>query len=312
MGVAAGLPPGVFWPLALARASFVLFLLQAAGTILFALAVAPRAFAPLPAEEAARGWRLLRGIASVPAVLSLVGLLTWVALQTAALAGHLDAAALRAALGDTLFGTVALVEAGGLVASCLALASRRRRGFVFAAAASSVAVVAEAAHGHGMAMGGLLGPYFAIEALHLCAAAVWLGALPPLLAIVVLLPHPAGLLAARCFSPVGRAAVVGLALSAVLQGWRFVGGLGALFGTAYGRVVLLKSALFLVLLGLAWLNRYRLAPALRAADRAVPRRRLIASLLVQMGAGIAAVAAAAVLSGLTPGMDMGVRGASGG
>ncbi len=305
MGVAAGLPVGVFLSLALTRGSFVLFLLSAAGTIVFALLVAPRALAPLAAAEAARGWRVLRRVAVVAALLSLLGLACWVALQTVVLAGDLGAGAIGTVLGDTLFGTVALVEAGALVATLLALASRGRRGFAFAFPPSLVCVVAEAAHGHGMAMGRLLGPFFLIEAVHLCAAAVWLGALPPLLLVVTLLPHPAGLLAARWFSPVGRAAVIGLAVSALLQGWRLVGGFGALIGTAYGLVVLLKSVLFLVLLGLACLNRYRFAPALRAADQAVPRHRLLASVLVQTAAGIAAVPAAAVLSVLTPGMDLG-------
>jgi len=69
-------------------------------------------------------------------------------------------------------------------------------------------------------------------------------------------------------------------------------------------VVLIKTALFVMLLGFAVLNRYGLAPALLRAEPELARRRLVGSIMVQTTVGVLAVLAAAVLSGLAPTMKM--------
>ncbi|RYI99264.1 MAG: c-type cytochrome, partial [Acetobacteraceae bacterium] len=71
-------------------------------------------------------------------------------------------------------------------------------------------------------------------------------------------------------------------------------------GTAYGRVAAAKLGLLAVLLGFAAVNRYRLAPALRRTAPDAARRRLVRSIAVQTGFGLAAVLAAGLLSELPP------------
>jgi putative copper export protein len=100
------------------------------------------------------------------------------------------------------------------------------------------------------------------DGVHLLCAGAWLGGLPPLLLIVRAAPPEAGAVAARDFSPLGKLCLYGLVGSAACQGWELLGGFAGLFGTAYGWMALVKAMLFAVLFGFAWINRYRLAPAL--------------------------------------------------
>jgi len=69
----------------------------------------------------------------------------------------------------------------------------------------------------------------------------------------------------RYFSPLGKLCLVAMLISVVFQGWVLIGNVPALIGTGYGWVALGKLALLGLLFGLAVLNRYHLAPALRAA-----------------------------------------------
>ena len=66
----------------------------------------------------------------------------------------------------------------------------------------------------------------------------------------------------RRFSALAATAVCLLAGTAILQGIELSGSLNGLFGTAYGAVLLIKAALFAVLIALAANNRLRLTPAL--------------------------------------------------
>jgi copper transport protein len=66
--------------------------------------------------------------------------------------------------------------------------------------------------------------------------------------------------------------VTALVLTGTALAWIQVQSPGALFGTAYSRILCAKLALVTVLLGLAGMNRYRLTPALGQADRRAERR----------------------------------------
>jgi mono/diheme cytochrome c family protein/uncharacterized membrane protein len=131
------------------------------------------------------------------------------------------------------------------------------------------------------------------------AAGVWLGALLPLwLSLRTLEPVAAAAVCER-FSPIGLACVLVLAGTGFTQGMALIGGLPALFGTAYGHVALLKITLFLVALGLAALNRLWLTDRL-AAGRADAGRRLLVSVWVETCLGLAIVAAAAFMASCPP------------
>ncbi|GAB3164272.1 copper resistance protein CopC [Myceligenerans halotolerans] len=126
----------------------------------------------------------------------------------------------------------------------------------------------------------------AADVLHVSAGAVWLGGVVGLALVLapsaLLEPRRAAVTVAR-FSALGAWLVLALALTGVTLGWRILGTVDALVGTAYGRSLLVKTALALCVVAIAAWNRYRLVPAAAVAERgpaaagspgAVARRRL--------------------------------------
>lgn len=111
----------------------------------------------------------------------------------------------------------------------------------------------------------------ATDALHLFAAALWLGGLLPL---ALLLHWSRGTSSAvsivqqatRRFSLLGLACVSLLVVTGFLNAWSLVGGFAPLLGTLYGWLLLAKLALMLPLIGLAAVNLLLLKPKLLALD----------------------------------------------
>jgi putative copper resistance protein D len=144
------------------------------------------------------------------------------------------------------------------------------------------------------------------QSAHLLAAGLWLGGLLPLgwllgrarraaddgfvaLAREVLPP----------FSQMGYAAVAAIAVTGAVNTVILVGGFGALFGTAYGRLLSLKILLYLVMVAIALHNRFRLMPRL-ADQRAGTANRLYRSVVVEQAVGLAILAAVSLLGTLPP------------
>jgi nitrogen fixation protein FixH len=63
-----------------------------------------------------------------------------------------------------------------------------------------------------------------------------------------------------------------LAVTGVLRAVPEVGSLGALVSTSFGVVLLIKTGLFVALMGVAWRNRYRLVPRIARSAPAAPGR----------------------------------------
>ena len=111
------------------------------------------------------------------------------------------------------------------------------------------------------------------DAAHLAAMAVWLGGLVMLTAFLLPRGNRRELSAILpVWSRRATWAVVVLGLAGVVQAVVEIGSFGALVDTAYGRLVLAKSALFAAVLGAAWFaRRVVLRPAAAPAERvAVP------------------------------------------
>jgi copper transport protein len=107
------------------------------------------------------------------------------------------------------------------------------------------------------------------------------------------------------FSTLAGVAIAVLLASGIVQGLVEVRTVPNLVDTAFGRAVLVKIVLFAGIVGLGWINRRRLVPALRrvASDGEPPghtglllRRTLRAELLL----GVAALAATGALAGYAP------------
>jgi putative copper export protein len=115
----------------------------------------------------------------------------------------------------------------------------------------------------------------ACDAIHLTVAAVWAGGLPLLCWALwrgsrfATSPGWTGNLVAR-FSRLAFRSVVLLVSTGIFQSWIQVGTWDSLLETAYGRVLLLKLALFLMMLAFGALNRHFTLPDLIAAPHPAP------------------------------------------
>jgi copper transport protein len=127
---------------------------------------------------------------------------------------------------------------------------------------------------------------------HALAAAFWFGSLVALHAVLTRDAAQAGA-ALRRFSGVAAVVVAILALAGALFAALQLRSLAALAASPYGRLVLLKVALFAALLGLAAANRFVLMPRLArgAAGAGAALRRVIAAEAVLVVAVLAATAA---------------------
>jgi copper transport protein len=144
---------------------------------------------------------------------------------------------------------------------------RRTSAWVAVGVLAAALMVTPALSGHAAA-----GPDGAVGAVvgvvHFSAAAVWFGGLV-LLGTCVLPRAEVGLLrAVPRFSSVAFTAMVVILVTGMVQSWRQVGSLQALGETAYGRLLVAKVAVFLLLLAVA------------ARSRVLVRRKLMAQILV--------------------------------
>lgn len=134
------------------------------------------------------------------------------------------------------------------------------------------------------------------DALHLSAGAIWLGGV---VGLAMTLPAVAGRPAdgARLlsrFSTLAGGLVAALVLAGVLLGWRIVGSWSDLFGETWGRLLLVKVGLVLVIVAIAAWNRFRLLPRVTGGVGHDERRtgaQLVRRAVLAEAAGLVAVLA---------------------
>jgi putative copper resistance protein D len=164
--------------------------------------------------------------------------------------------------------------------------------------------------GHAIGAQGLEGiVHPAADALHLIAAAAWVGSLVPLALLLSMTGKNEGLLAvARTatlrFSTLGIASVGTLLLTGMVNTWYLVGSVSALTESNYGRLLLIKLALFLTMVGIAAFNWSQLTPGLvRNADLGAAqkaRRALCRNAAIEASFGAVIIGIVAVLGTLPP------------
>lgn len=178
----------------------------------------------------------------------------WIVLAFAAFAdvafrSDLAGGTLAAAL-TTHVGILRLVTVGAALIGVLSLTGRVRR-WPLLAVAIVTTIVSLSLAGHA-ADGSAAIAGVTADALHLFAAASWIG----VLAIGTTIEDAPEL---RGVSPVATAAVIVLVISGIVQTIRNVGSFGALISTPYGQIIDVKIALLVVLLALALCARRILA-----------------------------------------------------
>jgi putative copper resistance protein D len=260
------------------------------GELAFALAVAR--------PDAAAMRRLLRVAAWALALVFVSGAL-WLAAQAQAMSGAplalaLDRETLAAVLGETLFGRVSVLRFAAAAALAIALVVLRARALVVAGALLSGALLASIAWtGHAAAeQGADRAVHLCADALHLLAAGAWVGSLWPLAAALRTEDPAAAARAARRFSALGIACVTTLLVTGVANAWYTVGGVPALVGTEYGRLLSAKLALFAAMLAFAAVNRLRLTPRLPASPPAAAQLRRNAFVEAALGLAVLGVVGA--------------------
>jgi copper resistance protein D len=314
-------------PLIVVRAVHFATTLTLAGVAIFNVFVAqPALRLGAGAELRAAFGRRLSLIAWTALALTLLSGAAWFVLVVESISSDLplaqvltDIGGLRIVLLETDFGRdwlarlVLLVMIAVLLTAGLKGAPDRRRllktGLVLAAAGLA-GTLAWAGHGNGG--GGLPGRiHLAADFLHLVAAATWVGGLLPLAFLLAAAGRVSSMSVARAaslrFSAYGVVAVGVLLLTGSINTWYLAGSVLALTATDYGHLLLIKIALFIVMLVLATVNRVWLTPALADETGAKPARdalwQLRRNVVIEIAAGIVIVAVVAVLGVTPPGID---------
>lgn len=177
----------------------------------------------------------------------------------------------------------------------LSMPARRRALFIVGIGVVG-AMLAHALAGHaGAGTGPWRWPNIVDQWLHFAAIGVWVGGLAALLVAVRGTPNGDKAMMVRRFSTGAGVALAVVAATGVLRAVDEVGSWRALFASDFGRVVLVKVALLLVLASLGAVNRYRSVPA-----AAVTLRGLRRAGGAELGIAAVVLAVAGLLTGLAP------------
>ena len=184
-----------------------------------------------------------------------------------------------------------------LAAVVLALRSERARrpSLVIAATLGAAAMFAHVATGHAGADPEAATLQVVSQFVHVLAVSVWIGGLAALLLAVRGEPGDEKTRAAKRFSQAAGVALVMVIGTGVFRSIKEIGSWGDLFGTMYGRLVLIKIGLIAILAALGGVNRYR---NLRKMPRST--QSLWAVGRVELVIAAAALLAAGTLAALVP------------
>jgi putative copper export protein/mono/diheme cytochrome c family protein len=289
------------------------------GELLFVSVVASSAWQRAVAAQPGKGGALERHLQVVCEWALLVSAgsgAVWLAIEAANMAGTtlaraIDARTLALVLRETEFGHVWLLRTLLLVMLALSLvairraaddaARLRRMRVALLLAALYLATLAWAGHAAATMQGALRASHLASDMAHALAAGAWLGALPALVyCLWSAQPNAAVLGITRRFSVLGVIGVSVLLVTGIVNACFLVGSFAALFGTPYGRVLIVKLAVFGAMLALAAVNRWHLTPQLAHGD-ASARRSLRRSATLEVIGGVAIVAIVGALGTMIPG-----------
>jgi copper resistance protein D len=318
-------------PLVWVRGVHVAATLTVAGVVLFVAFIGDPAFREAGAGATLPGIvrRRLASIARIGLALIIVSGAAWLMLvaqsmSEQSLANVFSEGVLLTVLSDTDFGRVWLVR---LAMACLLAAlfvplfsaTSERPGWIKLAAVVVAASLAAtiAWSGHAVGGPGLSGTiHLAADVLHLVAAAAWIGALLPLALTLAAAERDSGPIATAAtvaatatarFSALGVASVGTLLVTGSINTWYLAGSIPALTETDYGRLLLLKIALFLIMVAIAAVNRLWLTPRLtqgtKSAGSMEALRRLRRNASVEVAIGAVIIAIVAMLGTNPPGFE---------
>lgn len=277
-------------------------------------------YALLPDERSSGIARQYAVVMAATVVFGVILSLCSMVVMTKAMTGASDYSELTShifgmVLTSTAVGRAWIARIAALAVCTAAIIALRRRPdarFATVAGAASVALVTAAWAGHGAMDDGLRGyVHLALDALHLIAAGAWVGAL----AAFVLMSAKRHESAARKvetlnrtakgFAHIGTLIVLTLLITGAVNYLLIVGPtVQGLLTTRYGELLVAKLTVFVLMLGLAAVNRFLLSPrlhsAVRAGNHAKALGMLRSSLATEASLAIIILALVAWLGVLSP------------
>jgi putative copper resistance protein D len=286
------------------------------GTLIFravVAAVASRSAAPAAIIVSRQTLR----IAWICLAISAASGIIWVLLQAASMSGLPFAEAMTSdvlltVLNETQFGMVSEIRFALAVVIGVCLAYDRfppARGLGLVLSLGLIGAVGWTGHaGSTVGETGVL--HLAADILHLVAAAIWIGGLVSLVLLFAVTRRDrtgASMSFARdatqAFSSMGIAIVAVIFATGIVNTWILVGSWHALIATGYGRLLMLKIALFIVMLLFAAANRFWLTPRLAlpsSAPQFDARRQLARNSMIEFVLALAIFAIVGLLGTLHP------------
>jgi putative copper resistance protein D len=250
--------------------------------------------------------------------ITLVSGVIWLLLQAVSMSGlpfgeAMTSQVLSTVLNQTQFGQVTEIRTVLAIFLAICLAYNRFPAADWLALAAALGLTAAiAGTGHaGSTLGEMGNLHLAADALHLLAAAAWIGGLVSLVILLTAVRrHQAGASpslardAAKKFSTLGIIAVATLLLTGTVNAWILVGSFHALVITEYGRLLMFKMVAFVLMLALAAVNRFWLTPRLAVASGNEPRlealRQLTRNSVIEIALGFTIFAIVGMLGTLHP------------
>ena len=300
---------------------FTRFLHYSATLVLFGVALFPLYTYPRQRAGGIGGRRRMLATAwGLSLVILVSGVLWFGSVATSMTDTSMSWETARFVLIETAYGAVCLVRLGTLavlvcVLALLTVRPVHRLDLLFAALSAFLAA-SLAGTGHTQLEEGLsrLGHTLA-DALHLVGAGAWLGGLVFLFNLTATSLHPSSpdirrleaYNAAHRFSAMGYLAIATIVGSGLVNSWFLVSPLTNLIETDYGRLLLIKVAVFAVMVGLAGVNRFFIVPTLTnpASDAScdIGLQRLHLHILLEQCLGLAIILVVAFLGTMEPGIS---------
>jgi len=288
-----------------------------AGTLVFRAVMAK----PVSGSGQAARNLLLRQtqlVAWIGLAITVLSGVIWLLFQAVSMSGLplgevMTSRVLSTVLNQTQFGLVSEIRVGlaMMLGACL-LFDRIPRADWLAPAAAFGLTAAIAWTGHAGSTPGELGDlHLAADALHLLAAASWMGGLAPLALLLAEAGRDQHVAwaslardATRRFSILGIVSVATLLVTGIVNAWILVGSFHALLVTEYGRLLTLKLVVFAAMLVLAVVNRFWLTPRLVILSgnelRLEPLRQLTRNTVIEIVLGFTIFVIVGTLGTLHP------------
>ncbi len=308
-------------PLVIIRAIHFAATAISAGALIFRAAVAEPALRSTPAATMVVRSQI-RLTAWIGLAIAVASGLVWFQLQAAAISGlsfgeAMTSGVLSTVLNETQFGLVskARLVLAVILAACLAYDRfPQARWLALGSALGFIAAIAWTGHA-GSTLGELGNLHLTADALHLIAAAGWIGGLVLLALMLAAARRNQDFAwpslaqdAAQRFSTLGIVSVGTLLLTGIVNAWILVGSIHALIVTGYGQLLLLKLVVFAIMLGFAAINRFWLTPQLAFSSENEPRlealRQLTRNSVTEIALGLTIFAIVGVLGTLHPAIHL--------